>query len=105
MLFRSRFWSRLRGRVIQSCGFLCAWLCDLFFSLCPGAFLVWYGASAPQVPSYARGGMDVCDLEPGFCVSGTRAFIAFGIELLVIGLVIAVALYFVKPTPRPSDRS
>lgn len=100
-----RIWSRLRGRAFQTCGFFCTWLGDLLFSLSPGGFLVWYGASAPQVPSYTRGGMDICDLEPGFCVSGTRAFIGFGIELLVVGFVIAGALYFAKPPPKRSDQS
>lgn len=100
-----RGWSRLRSRAVQSLGFLCMWLGDLFFSLAPGTFLVWYGASAPQVPSYTRGGMDVCDLQPGFCASGTRAFIGFGIELLVVGFVIAGALYFAKPPPQRSDQS
>ena len=99
-----RVWADLRSRTSKMCGFIWAWLCDLFFSLSPGAILVWYGASAPASPSYARGGMDVCDLEPGFCVSGTRAFVGFGIELLVIGAVIAVALLLLKPKQRPSGR-
>ena len=65
---------------------------NILLSLAPGAILLWYGLAAPQKPSYTRGGIDICDLQVGLCVSGTRAFIFFGIVLLVFGLSVVYLL-------------
>lgn len=60
---------------------------DLGVALAPGVILIMYGVFAPAAPSLTQGGFDVCDTSPGFCVSGTRAFIHFGVFTLVVGVI------------------
>lgn len=62
-------------------------LVDIMIALAPGAILIAYGSIAPAAPSLTRGGFDVCDTSPGWCVSGTRAFVAFGIFTILLGLI------------------
>lgn len=65
-----------------------SYVVTLLLCVAPGIILASYGWLAPAVPSYTRGGVDVCDLEVGYCVSGTRAFIFLGGSSAVIGLII-----------------
>lgn len=65
---------------------------SILLSIAPGAILLWYGIFAPAVPSRTRGGIDVCELQVGLCVSGTRAFIFWGIVVLIGGLIWAYVL-------------
>lgn len=88
-------WFAVRARVLGPGGVLrrpLVLLIDILFSLLPGVFLFGYGWLAPAAPTLTRGGMDVCDLEVGYCVSGTRAFIGFGLVLLVFGSIFSLCL-------------
>ena len=90
-----RVWCALRAVVMGSGGLIrrsCVHVLDTIVSLLPGSILVAYGWFAPAAPSITRGGMDVCDLEVGYCVSGTRAFIGFGVVALVFGAIISLCL-------------
>lgn len=77
-------------------------LLDLGVAVLPGVLLIAYGALAPAAPSLTQGGFDICDTSPGYCVSGTRAFVHFGLFILVTG-VIANWVVGLEP-PEKSDR-
>lgn len=79
-------------------------LVDLVFSLAPGLVLVAYGAFAPAAPSLTRGGFDVCDASPGYCVSGVRAFVDLGICALIVGVITHWVIWLeTKATPKDNQ--
>jgi len=70
---RQRAWMRLPLNVI--------------LALSPGLSLLWFSLFAPDTPSLTRGGIDVCELETGFCMSGPRAVIVWAFLVIIIGLI------------------
>lgn len=78
-------------------------LIDLSFALLPGVILIAYGALAPAAPSLTQGGFDVCDTSPGYCVSGTRAFVPFGIFTIIIGVILNWVVGLEAPIKSTSD--
>lgn len=80
-----RLYSAPPGAVARAVGCLI----DCVFTLAPALIVIAYGALAPAAPSLTAGGVDVCQYETGFCVSGTRSFIGFGIFMLVVELIFA----------------
>jgi FtsH-binding integral membrane protein len=84
-------WLRVPRRVRKSeqgATVFVSYAVTLLLCVAPGVILACYGWLAAAVPSYTRGGVDVCELEVGYCVSGTRSFIFFGFWGVVIGLII-----------------
>ena len=65
---------------------------NILLSISPGLFLIWFGIFAPASPSVTNSGIDVCQFEPGFCVSGTRSMIFFGGFALLVGLGLVYVL-------------
>ncbi|KAA3642688.1 MAG: hypothetical protein DWQ07_19355 [Chloroflexi bacterium] len=59
---------------------------NILLSISPGLFLLWFGIFAPASPSVTNSGLDVCQFETGWCVSGTRSMIFFGAMALLVGL-------------------
>jgi len=84
-------WLRVPKRIRRSergAAAVASYVMRLLLCVAPGVILACYGWLAPPAPSYTQGGVDVCQLEVGYCVSGTRAFIFFGCWSVVIGLII-----------------
>ena len=65
---------------------------NILLSIAPGLFLMWFGVFAPASPSVTNSGIDVCQFETGFCVSGTRSMIFFGGFALLVGLGLVYVL-------------
>jgi hypothetical protein len=60
---------------------------NVVLAFMPGLSLLWFGIFAPDEPSLTQGGLDVCALETGLCISGPRAVIVWGVLILGIGLL------------------
>ena len=72
---------------------------DILFAIAPGTIVLVYSIFTPQIPSLTNGGMDICDLNVGPCISGTRATIPIGVILMVVGLV-SVKMILMEPPKR-----
>lgn len=62
------------------------WGLNALLAIIPGLILLWYGLASPAQPSLTNGGQDICELQVGWCVSGSRAFAFFGGAALLAGL-------------------
>lgn len=65
---------------------------NILLSVSPGLFLLWFGIFAPASPSVTNSGVDVCQFEVGWCVSGTRSMMVFGAMALFVGLGVVYVL-------------
>ena len=69
------------------------WGITSLLAVIPGLILLWYGLLTPAQPSLTNSGIDVCALQTGWCVSGTRAFIFWGGIVFLAGLAWAFFTY------------
>jgi hypothetical protein len=83
------FWEANHGPV----GGWPGWALSSLLAIIPGLILLAYGLLAPAQPSLTNSGLDVCALQTGWCVSGTRAFAFFGAAGLLAGLAWSYFLY------------
>jgi hypothetical protein len=92
--------ANLRNRPTYEQG-LFLWAINALLIILPGLILLGYGVFSPASPSLTNSGVDICQFEVGYCVSGSRAFIFIGGLALLIGLVWA---YFMFTVERSASR-
>jgi hypothetical protein len=72
------------------------WAINAFLITLPGLILLGYGVFSPASPSLTNSGVDICQFQVGYCVSGSRAFIFIGGLALLLGLVWAYFMFSVE---------
>jgi hypothetical protein len=86
-LWLSAVW--LKQYVEQARGSVNGWLgwaINTALAVIPGAILLWYSLFTPAEPSLTNSGVDVCEFQVGWCISGNRALSVLGGMLLLAGV-------------------
>lgn len=78
------------------------WGANATIAIIPGLILLGYGLFSPAQPSLTNSGVDVCQLETGWCISGSRVFIFWGGALLLAGLAWSTFMFTIEK--KVSDR-
>jgi hypothetical protein len=73
-----------------------SWAVSSVLAIIPGAILLWFGIFAPAQPSLTNSGVDVCQFQTGWCVSGTRTFIFWGGAVLLAGLAWSYFMFTIE---------
>jgi hypothetical protein len=72
------------------------WAINSFLIILPGLILLGYGVFSPASPSLTNSGVEICQFQVGYCVSGSRAFIFIGGLALLLGLVWSYLMFTVE---------
>lgn len=62
------------------------WSINTILAVIPGSILLWYSLFTPAQPSLTNSGVDVCEFQVGWCISGNRALSFLGVMVLLAGI-------------------